>query len=72
MWLRVVSVSSRPGSDCAGEAAAALAAVSLLLGETEPAHAATLAEHAEQLFSFADTHRGLYSDSIPDAKEFYP
>ena len=64
--------TSRPGSDCAGESAAALAAASLLLGPAEPALAATLASHAEQLFAFADTYRGLYSDSIPDAKEFYP
>jgi endoglucanase len=62
---------SRPGSDCAGESAAALASASLLFRESDLAYSATLLEHARQLFNFADTYRGIYSDSIPDAAKFY-
>ncbi|NJN59282.1 MAG: hypothetical protein HC879_18175 [Leptolyngbyaceae cyanobacterium SL_5_9] len=60
-----------PGSDLAGEAAAALAAASIVFRSTDPAYADRLLKNAVQLFEFADTHRGKYSDSIPDAKEFY-
>ena len=59
-----------PGSDVAGETAAALAASSLVFAEDDPAYAATLVRHAEQLYSFADTYRGVYSDCVP-AKDFY-
>lgn len=31
-----------------------------------------LLEHAKQLYDFAEKHRGKYSDSITDAKNFYP
>jgi endoglucanase len=63
--------SSRPGSDCAGESAAALASASLLFADSDPEYSAELLEHAEQLFRFADTYRGIYSDSIKDAAIFY-
>jgi hypothetical protein len=63
--------AQRPGSDLAGEAAAALAAASLVFRATDPAHAATLLTHAEQLYTFATTYRGKYSDSIPDAASYY-
>ena len=62
---------SRPGSDCAGESAAALASASVLFADSDPAYSATLIEHAKQLFSFADDYRGIYSNSISDAAKFY-
>ena len=62
---------SRPGSDCAGESAAALASASILFGETDSDYSATLIDHAKQLFAFADTYRGIYSNSISDAAKFY-
>ncbi len=61
----------RPGSDLAAETAASMAATSMLFKVTDPAYAATLLEHARALFTFADTYRGKYSDSIPDAAKFY-
>ncbi|MBD2091798.1 glycoside hydrolase family 9 protein [Microcoleus sp. FACHB-1515] len=64
--------AQRPGSDLAGEAAAALAAASIAFRPTDAAYADRLLTHATQLFSFADTYRGKYSDSIPDAANFYP
>ncbi|MDC0709367.1 glycoside hydrolase family 9 protein [Stigmatella sp. ncwal1] len=63
--------ASCPGSDLAGETAAALAASSLVFRSSDPAYAATLLTHARQLFSFADTYRGKYSDCIKDAQSFY-
>jgi endoglucanase len=63
--------ASCPGSDLAGETAAALAAASLAFRPDDPAYANDLLAHAEQLFEFADAHRGKYSDCITDAQAFY-
>ncbi|RCU50421.1 glycosyl hydrolase family 5 [Corallincola holothuriorum] len=63
--------AQNPGSDLAGETAAALAAISIVFKQTDPTYAATLLTHAKQLYSFADKYRGKYSDSITDAKAFY-
>ncbi len=60
-----------PGSDLAGETAAALAAASIIFRPTNSSYADKLLENAEQLYEFADTYRGKYSDSIPDAAQFY-
>jgi endoglucanase len=56
---------SCPGSDVAGETAAAMAASSIVFADSDPAYAAELVTHAEQLYDFADTYRGKYSDCIP-------
>ena len=63
--------AANPGSDLAAETAAAMAAVSILLKDDDPAYSATLLTHAEQLFNFADTYRDSYSNSITDAAGFY-
>ncbi|QMV43201.1 endoglucanase [Cohnella cholangitidis] len=63
--------ASCPGSDVAGETSAALAAASLVFEETDPVYAATLLQHAEQLYSFADTYKGKYSDCVTDAQSYY-
>lgn len=63
--------STCPGSDLAGETAAALAAASIAFRPTDPTYADTLVQHARQLYSFADTFRGKYSDCITDAAGFY-
>lgn len=60
-----------PGSDLAAEAAAALAAASIVFRTTDTAYADKLLDHAEQLYEFADTYRGRYSDSITNAESFY-
>ncbi|MEV4143426.1 glycoside hydrolase family 9 protein [Amycolatopsis sp. NPDC049691] len=62
---------SCPGSDLAGEGAAQMAAGSLVFRADDPAYAATLLTHAKQLYSFADNHRGAYSNCITDAQNFY-
>ncbi|XP_002510516.2 endoglucanase 10 [Ricinus communis] len=60
-----------PGSDVAAETAAALASSSLVFKKSDPAYSSTLLKHARQLFSFADRHRGSYSESIPEVQNFY-
>jgi hypothetical protein len=59
-----------PGSDLAGESAAAMAASSLVFAD-DPAYANLLLTHAKQLYTFADQRRGKYSDCITDAANFY-
>ncbi|WP_308368119.1 glycoside hydrolase family 9 protein [Microbulbifer sp. TB1203] len=63
--------ASCPGSDLAGETAAALAAIAMVFEPTDAAYAANLLSHAEQLYNFADNFRGVYSDCITDAGTFY-
>ena len=63
--------TARPGSDLAAETAAAMAAGSIAFQQTDPKYAATLLQHAEELYEFADTYRGKYSDAIPNAQSFY-
>jgi endoglucanase len=62
---------SCPGSDLAGESAAALASASIAFKPTDPAYSSTLITHAKQLYEFADTFRGKYSDCIKDAASYY-
>src|SRR5690606_21956392 len=45
---------SCPGSDVAAETAAAMAASSIVFADDDPAYAATLVQHAKQLYTFAD------------------
>lgn len=63
--------SSCPGSDLAGEYAAAMASASMVFKDTDPTYAAALLTHAKQLYTFADTYRGKYSSCITDAASFY-
>ncbi|CAK9173536.1 unnamed protein product [Ilex paraguariensis] len=60
-----------PGSDLAGETAAALAAAALAFNRTNPRYSFELITHAKQLFDFAINHRGQYQNSIPVAGKFY-
>jgi len=61
-----------PGSEVAAEAAAALAAASILFGGADPAYAAKCLSHARELYEFAETYRGTYSDSVKAAASHYP
>merc|ERR1712117_454742 len=69
----VMSVSpSNPGSDLAGESAAALASASIFYKMIkEPSLAAEALDNAKELYEFAETYKGKYSDSIWDASKFY-
>ncbi|KAG7979809.1 hypothetical protein I3843_05G149800 [Carya illinoinensis] len=63
--------ANHPGSDVAGETAAALASAAIAFQSYNSSYSNLLLVHAKQLFSFADKFRGLYDDSIPSAKQFY-
>ncbi|WSS24686.1 glycoside hydrolase family 9 protein [Streptomyces sp. NBC_01190] len=63
--------ASCPGSDLAGEAAAALASSSMVFKGSDPSYAATLLVNAKQLYSFADTYRGTYDKCITAAQGYY-
>ena len=63
--------AANPGSDVAAGTASALASASMLFRGIDDAYADKLLTNAEQLFEFADTYRGKYSDSIPKASPFY-
>uniref|UniRef100_A0A0E0M3R0 Endoglucanase n=1 Tax=Oryza punctata TaxID=4537 RepID=A0A0E0M3R0_ORYPU len=54
--------SARPGSDVAGETAAALASASMVFRDADPGYAARLLAGARSAFEFADAHKGAYSD----------
>ncbi|XP_051182138.1 endoglucanase 15 [Lolium perenne] len=60
-----------PGSDLAGETAAAMAAASMIFRTTYPGYANLLLEHSKQLFQFADKYRGKYDSSITVARNYY-
>merc|ERR1711892_1428399 len=63
--------ASAPGSDLAGETAAALAASSIYFrNQLDYSYADNCLNHAKQLLDFADKYRGKYTDAIP-AGSFY-
>lgn len=64
----VYNVSAgRPGSEIAGETAAALAAASMVFRDDDPEYAETLLASARKAFEYADTYKGAYSDD-PDLR----
>ncbi|GAA0156864.1 hypothetical protein LIER_14253 [Lithospermum erythrorhizon] len=62
---------NHPGSDVAGETAAAMAAASIVFRRTNPHYSSLLLEHAQQLFEFGDEFRGKYDESIGEVKGYY-
>ncbi len=63
--------TSCPGSDLAGETAAAMAASSIVFKKTDANYSSLLLRHAKELYEFADKYRGKYSDCITEANDFY-
>eukprot|EP00249_Psilotum_nudum_P036209 c6575_g2_i1 orf=227-1828(+) len=63
--------SSAPGSDVAGEVAAALASASLVFRKDNSSYSDLLLKHAKEVFSFANTSRGVYSMSVPADQMYY-
>ncbi|MQM02246.1 hypothetical protein Taro_035014 [Colocasia esculenta] len=60
-----------PGSDLAGETAAAMAAASIVFRRSNPHYSHLLLHHAQQLFEFGDKHRGKYDRSVAAARSYY-
>ncbi|CAL4181265.1 unnamed protein product, partial [Meganyctiphanes norvegica] len=63
--------TNNPGSDLAGETAAALAAASILFDGSDPEYSAECLKSAKELYKFANKYRGKYSDAITDAAIYY-
>ena len=61
----------KPRSDLAAETAAALAAASIAFRSTDISYSLRLLLHAAELYEFSDKNRGLYSDFILNAANFY-
>ncbi|CAM8955821.1 unnamed protein product [Rhodiola kirilowii] len=62
---------NNPGSDVAGETAAAMAAASIVFRNSNPHYSHLLLHHAQQLFEFGDKYRGKYDSSIEVVKSYY-
>ena len=62
---------AHPGSDVAALTSSALASASMLFRGVDNAYADKLLKNAKQLYEFAETYQGKYSDSVPAAKPFY-
>ncbi len=60
-----------PGSDVAASTSAALASASMLFRGVDDEYADKLLKNAEQLFDFAEKHKGKYSDSVDAANPYY-
>ncbi|XP_076902991.1 endoglucanase 1-like [Bidens hawaiensis] len=61
----VYKVSAKnPGSDVAAETAAALAASSIVLCDSDPSYSHKLLQTAMKVFDLANKYRGSYSDSL--------
>ncbi|PUZ70611.1 hypothetical protein GQ55_2G246300 [Panicum hallii var. hallii] len=60
-----------PGSDLAGETAAALAAASIVFRRSNPHYSHLLLHHAQQLFEFGDRYQGTYDSSIAEVRSYY-
>ncbi|KAK2978424.1 hypothetical protein RJ640_002697 [Escallonia rubra] len=56
-----------PGSDVAGETAAALAAGSIVFRSRDPAYSRLLVDRAVRVFEFANKYRGAYSTGLRSA-----
>jgi hypothetical protein len=62
---------TKPGSDIAGETAAAMAAASIVFKTEDIAYSDRLLDNAIALYAFAETYKGKYTASITDAKNYY-
>nr|BAL60587.1 cellulase [Neomysis intermedia] len=63
--------NNAPGSDLAGETAAALAAASIAFKDTDSSYSSKLLSAAKELFEFANNRRATYDSSITDAGNYY-
>merc|ERR1712179_660060 len=63
--------ASRGGSDVAGETAASFAAGSIAFKTKDAGFSAKLLDAAKSIYEFAKNHKGIYSQSVPQAKDYY-
>ncbi len=63
--------AKNPGSDIAFEYAVCFAIATILWKTLDPAFSAVCYGHAVDLYDFANTYQGKYSDSVPQVQEYY-
>ncbi|KAL7644078.1 UNVERIFIED_CONTAM: hypothetical protein RMT77_004890 [Armadillidium vulgare] len=63
--------SQEPGSDLAGETAAALAAASIVFQDVDSSYSSQLLEAAKELYELADNYRDFYYNAIGGASGYY-
>ena len=61
-----------PGTELTAETAAAMAAASMVFKKMDRDYSDRLLKEAKSLFEFSEKHRGVYSNTIKDAKNHYP
>ncbi|CAC5367752.1 E3.2.1.4 [Mytilus coruscus] len=59
--------SDKPGSDVAGEYAAAMAVASIVFKDQDPTFSAKLLNHSKEIYTFGKTYPGLFRDSVKGA-----
>lgn len=62
-----VLTDQKPGTEVAAGMASALGLGSILFKDEDPNYSSMLLEYAEKLYTFGNTYKGKYSDSIQDA-----
>ncbi|KAF2068898.1 hypothetical protein CYY_009782 [Polysphondylium violaceum] len=63
--------STKGGTEVVMEAAAALAIASMIFKPSNPTYAATCLDHAKKLYTFGDTVKTSYVNSVPNVASFY-
>ncbi|XP_019884179.2 endoglucanase 10 [Camponotus floridanus] len=60
-----------PGSDVAGETAAALAVSSIVFKKVDPEYSAKCLKHAREIYTLANLYRDFYHKGIPNVQKYY-
>ncbi|XP_076086712.1 uncharacterized protein LOC143057299 isoform X2 [Mytilus galloprovincialis] len=60
-----------PGSDVAGNTASAFAIGAIVFKDKDAGYAGRLLDAAKSIYQFAKSHPGIYSNSVPQSKDFY-
>ncbi|RXG50783.1 Endoglucanase 1 [Armadillidium vulgare] len=63
--------ANNPGSDLAGETAAALAAASIVFSSVDSSFSSSCLQAAKELYELADNYRGNYNNAIQGSTSFY-
>ena len=63
--------SKKPGSEVAGETAAAMAAASILFKDIDSDYSNLLLKHSKEIYDLADKYRGDYTTAVPSVQGFY-
>ena len=63
--------AEHPGSEVSAETAASLAAASILFKDNDSTYSALLLKHAIEIYDFADTYRGDYTNSVKNVQNYY-